>query len=85
MDKISVAEYLSTSETNQLASSIIIKEKREFILTFFPFLIYFDFIYRRKPSSKAKYMLEAANVDAASKSDDWTPPARYCLYFFVFH
>ena len=41
MDKISAAEYLSTSETNQLASSIIIKEKQEFVLTFFSFLVIF--------------------------------------------
>lgn len=60
------------------------KNESSYLLSF-PFSLYFDFIYRRKPSSKAKYMLEAVNVDAASKSDDWTPPpARYCLSFFVF-
>ena len=50
----------------------------------FLFLFFLITVYRRKPSAKAKYM-QAAGVDAASGSDDWTPPARYCLSYFVFH
>ena len=49
------------------------------------FFFFLTTVYRRKPSAKAKYM-QAAGVDAASGSDDWTPPpARYCLSYFVFH
>jgi hypothetical protein len=85
MDKISMAEYLSASETDQLASPITVKEKREFIFTFLSFFFFFlTTVYRRKPSAKAKYM-QATGVDAASGSNDWTPPpARYCLSYFVF-
>ena len=39
-------------------------------------------VYRRKPSSKIKYMSKTANVDAASGNNDWTPPpTRYCVPF----
>ena len=39
-------------------------------------------VCRRKPSSKIKYILKTANVDAASGNNDWTPPpTRYCVLF----
>jgi hypothetical protein len=86
MDTISVAEYLSASETDQLASPITVKEKQEFVFNFLSFFFFFlTSVHRRKPSAKAKYMLQAASVDVASGSDDWTPPpAKYFLSYFVF-
>jgi len=77
MDKISGAEDLSASKIDQLASSITIKEKRESVFIFLFSLFLLTFVYRKKPSAKAKYMLEAV---AASRNDDWTPPpTRYIL------
>ena len=74
-------------KTDQLASPISVKEKREFVFIFLAFLFLFlTSIYRRKLSSKAKYMLKAANVDAASGNDNWTPPpTRYWVLYFMFY
>jgi hypothetical protein len=41
MDKISAAEYLSANETDQLASPITVKEKREFVFIFLNFIFLF--------------------------------------------
>jgi hypothetical protein len=87
VNKISAAEHPSASEIDQLASPIPIKvkEKREFIFFFFSFFPSFLIsVYRRKPSAKAGYMLKAASVDVASKSNNGTPSAtRYYHFCFV--
>lgn len=80
-----MAEYLSANETDQLVSPIVVERKREFVFIFFFCLSLLIFFYRRKPSSKVKYMQKPASIDAASVNDDSIHSVRYCSSCFVFH
>ena len=61
--------------------------KKSESLYLFPFfcLCLLISVYRKKPSAKAKYMQKAADIDAASVSDNLIHFVRYYLSYFMFY
>lgn len=60
MNKISVAEYISENETDQLASPIIFEKKREFVFISFFLSLSFDLRLQKKTLCQSQVHAESS-------------------------